>query len=84
MSTDVSEEQVFSTFSVEEYAKQRNQREAGGKQSNRLTEISSYIGNRRKMQASKSVPIGSPTEPNERLGVKNRITRTALKMGPLC
>jgi hypothetical protein len=38
---------------------------AGGRKSNRLAEISEYIGNRRKPEDSKSVPIGSPLEQNE-------------------
>jgi hypothetical protein len=36
----------------------RNHLEAGGKQSNRLAEISVYVGNRRKMEDRKSVPFG--------------------------
>jgi hypothetical protein len=36
----------------------RNKREAGNKQSNRIAEISDYIGNRREMQ-EKSVPVGN-------------------------
>jgi hypothetical protein len=33
-----------------------------GKQSNWLAEISDYIGNRREMEDSKSVPVGSPVK----------------------
>jgi hypothetical protein len=31
---------------------------ADGKESNRLTEISEYIGNRRKLEGSNSIPVG--------------------------
>jgi hypothetical protein len=57
-----------------------------------LAEISDYIGNRREMDDSKPVPIGSPvgqneppvpisshTQPSEPIGDKNRITSMALK-----
>jgi hypothetical protein len=37
----------------------------GGNQSNRFAEISDYIGNRREMKDSKSVPVGSPSGQNE-------------------
>jgi hypothetical protein len=43
----------------------RNQREAGGKQSNQLANISDYIGNRREMEERNSVPVGSPVGQNE-------------------
>jgi hypothetical protein len=65
---------------------------AGGKQSNRLAEILDYIGKRREMEDSNSVPDGSPvaqneppvpigshTQPSEPIGDKNRITIMALK-----
>jgi hypothetical protein len=65
---------------------------AGGKQNSRLAEISDYIGSRREMEDSKSVPVGSllgqnelqvPTgshiQPNEPIGGKKRITSRALK-----
>jgi hypothetical protein len=64
----------------------------GGKQSNRLVEISDYIGNRREMEDSKSVPVGLPvgqnepplsigchTQSSEPIREKNRITNRALK-----
>jgi hypothetical protein len=38
---------------------------AGGKENNRLAEISDYVGNRREMEDRKSVPIGSPVGQNE-------------------
>jgi hypothetical protein len=38
---------------------------AGGKHSNRLAEISDYIGNRREMEDRKSVPVDPPVEQNE-------------------
>jgi hypothetical protein len=43
----------------------RNSEEAGGKQRNRLAEISDCIGNRRGTEDSKSVPLGSPVGQNE-------------------
>jgi hypothetical protein len=65
---------------------------AGGKQSNRLAKISNYIGHRREVVNSKSVPvgslvgqneppvrIGSDTQPSEPIGDKNWITNIALK-----
>jgi hypothetical protein len=65
---------------------------AGGKQSNQLAEISDYIGNRREIEDSKSVPIGlsvgqnellvpigSHTQLSEPIGDKNRITSMALR-----
>jgi hypothetical protein len=33
---------------------------AGGKQSNQLADILDYVGNRREMHDSQSVPTGSP------------------------
>jgi hypothetical protein len=57
------------------------------KQSNQLSEISNEIGNRKAMEHSKSVPVGSPvgqnepsvpvgshTQPREPIGDMNRIT----------
>jgi hypothetical protein len=43
---------------------------AGGKQRNRFAEIPDYIGNRREMEDSKSVPVGSRTQPSEPTGDK--------------
>jgi hypothetical protein len=61
------------------------------KQNNRLADISDYIGNRREMEDSKSVPVGSPigqieppvrigshAQPSEPVGEKKRITRRTL------
>jgi hypothetical protein len=65
---------------------------AGGKQGNRLVDVSDFIGNRLEMEDSKTVPVGSPvertkpsvpigchTQPSEPIGDKNRITSMALK-----
>jgi hypothetical protein len=65
---------------------------SSGKQSNQLTEISDYIGNRKEMEDSKSVLVGSPigqneppvpsgsqTQPREPIGDKNRIASRVLK-----
>jgi hypothetical protein len=64
----------------------RDQSEAGGKHSNRLAAISDYVGKKREMEHSKSVPaglpvgqIGSHKQPSEPIGDKNRITNMALK-----
>jgi hypothetical protein len=70
----------------------RNQRKTGGKQSNRLAEISDSIGNRREIEDCESVAVGSPvgqnelsvsigsqTQPSEPIGDKYRITSLALK-----
>jgi hypothetical protein len=43
----------------------RNQCEAGSKQSKWPAKISGYVGNRWGLQASKSVPLGSPVGQNE-------------------
>jgi hypothetical protein len=43
-------------FRVEEYNMQETSMRAGGKQSNQLADISDYMGNRREMEDSKSVP----------------------------
>jgi hypothetical protein len=64
-STGVSEERVASASRVEEKTKQETSMRAGGKQSNRLAEISVYIGNRMEIEDSKSVPIGPPVGQNE-------------------
>jgi hypothetical protein len=42
-----------------------NQRKANGMQSNQLAEISDYVGNRREMKDSKTVPVGLPVGQNE-------------------
>jgi hypothetical protein len=65
---------------------------AGGKQGNRLAQISDYVGSRRGTEDSKSVRIGSPVgqneprepssfhaQPSEPLGNKNRISSMALE-----
>jgi hypothetical protein len=65
---------------------------AGGTQSNRLANISAYVGNRWEMEDRKlvhigslvgenepPVSIGSHTQPSEPIGDKNRITSAALK-----
>jgi hypothetical protein len=41
---------------------------ADGKQSNWFTEISDYIGNRRELEDSESVPVGSPVGQSEQGG----------------
>jgi hypothetical protein len=59
---------------------------AGGKERNRISEISDCIGKMKEMEDRKSVPIGSPLGQNEQpvpigepIGDKNRITSLALK-----
>jgi hypothetical protein len=37
----------------------------GGKQSKRFAEISDYVGKRREVKDSKSIPIGSPVAQNK-------------------
>jgi hypothetical protein len=39
---------------------------AGGIQSNQLAEVSDFIGNSRKMEETKTIPVGSPVVQNER------------------
>jgi hypothetical protein len=46
----------------------------GGKQNNRFVEISDYVINRRDMEDSKPVPIGSHSQPREPIGDTNRVT----------
>jgi hypothetical protein len=53
--------------------KKRNQREAGSKKSNRLAEISDYVGKRREMQEKKSVSVGWPIGQNEPIGVQEQL-----------
>jgi hypothetical protein len=43
----------------------RNQRKAGGKENKLLAETSEYVVNRREMEDSKSVPVGSPVGQDE-------------------
>jgi hypothetical protein len=72
--------------------KQETSMKAGGRQSNWLAKISDYIGNRRGMEDSKSVPAGSPvgqneppvstsseTQLSEPIGDKNRLTSLSLR-----
>jgi hypothetical protein len=66
-STDVSEENIVSIFSVEEEAKQKTFVKAGGKRINWIAEISAHILNRREMKDSKSDPIGLPVGHREPL-----------------
>jgi hypothetical protein len=47
MSTDVSEAHIASIFRIEESTKEETSVKGGGKQSNRLAEISDYVENGR-------------------------------------
>jgi hypothetical protein len=70
---------------------------ASGKQNNQFAEISEYVENRREIEDSKSVPvgslvgqnetlepIGSHTQPSEPIGDKNRITSMTLNFFLIC
>jgi hypothetical protein len=53
----------------------------GGKQSNRLAGISDYKGNRKEIEDSKSVPVGSPMGQNETTIL---VYFSTLKMEAIC
>jgi hypothetical protein len=53
-------EHVASVFRFEEKAKQETSVKAGGKQRNRLAKMSDYVGNRREIEESNSVPLATP------------------------
>jgi hypothetical protein len=80
------------TLSPTSGSKEETSVKAVGKQSNRLSEISEYVGSKKEVE-DKSVPPASPvghnklpvpigchTQPSEAMGDKNRINALTLKM----